>query len=121
MARLAAIPYDRGEILTILRYRRTEQYRPHYDFLDPDDPDLVAHGQRVRTALLYLNDGYEGGETYFLMPRLAFPGKTGDVLVFDNIDQTGAPDLSARHAGMPVTAGEKWLATLWFRDRKFAP
>ncbi|MFZ5616121.1 MAG: 2OG-Fe(II) oxygenase [Pseudomonadota bacterium] len=120
MARLAGIPYSHGETLTILRYRPGEEYRPHHDFLAHDDPDLPLHGQRVRTALLYLNEDYEGGETHFLTPNLKFTGKTGDVLIFDNVDETGAPDVSARHAGRPVIRGEKWLATLWFRDRPFA-
>lgn len=120
MARLAGMPYAHGEALTILRYRPGEEYRPHHDFLAPDDTDLPLHGQRVRTALLYLNEGYEGGETHFLSPDLKFAGKTGDVLIFDNVDDAGAPDVSARHAGRPVIRGEKWLATVWFRDRPFA-
>ncbi len=120
MANFAAIPYDRGEILTVLRYRPGEEYRPHHDFLDANDPDLAAHGQRVRTALLYLNDGYVGGETHFLSSGVKFAGTTGDILVFDNVDGKGAPDISARHAGMPILRGEKWLATLWFRDRPFS-
>jgi prolyl 4-hydroxylase len=120
MALAAGAPYANGEALAILRYRPGEQYRPHQDYLDKDDPDLQARGQRVRTALLYLNDGYAGGETQFVFPDLRFAGKTGDVLVFDNVDEHGEPDRLARHAGLPVTSGEKWLATIWFRDRPFS-
>ena len=119
MARLADTPYENGESLMVLRYRPGEEYRPHHDFLGPNEPDLKTRGQRFRTALLYLNDGYEGGETHFLSPDVKVAGKTGDVVVFDNVDEKGAPDVSARHAGRPVTRGEKWLATLWLRDRPY--
>jgi prolyl 4-hydroxylase len=121
MARLAGTPYAHGESLMILRYRPGEEYRPHHDFLAPGDPDLERRGQRARTALLYLNDGYRGGETHFLQPGIAFPARAGDILVFDNVDDEGAPDISARHAGRPVQSGEKWLASLWFRDRPYRP
>ncbi len=117
MARLADAPYENGESVMVLRYRPGEEYRPHHDFLGPNEPDLKTRGQRFRTALLYLNDGYEGGETHFLAPDVKVAGKTGDIVVFDNVDEKGAPDVSARHAGRPVARGEKWLATLWFRDR----
>lgn len=121
MARLAETPYAHGESLMILRYRPGEEYRPHHDFLAPGEPELTRCGQRVRTALLYLNDGYRGGETHFLQSGVAFSGRRGDILIFDNVDDEGAPDVSARHAGRPVQSGEKWLASLWFRDRPYRP
>ncbi|NWG91369.1 MAG: 2OG-Fe(II) oxygenase [Parvularculaceae bacterium] len=120
LARLARLPHEHGEALTILRYRPGEQYHPHHDFLGPNDPDLYVHGQRIRTALLYLNEGFIGGETHFLAPNIKFAGRSGDALVFHNVDDAGAPDVSARHAGLPVLRGEKWLASLWLRDRPFA-
>lgn len=119
MARLAEIPYSHGEPLSILRYRPGQEYRPHHDFLSGNDPDLKAHGQRLKTALAYLNDGYAGGETHFLSPDIRFAGKTGDVLIFSNVDDGGEPDFSARHAGLAIGKGEKWLASLWLRDRPF--
>lgn len=120
MARLADAPYRNGETVLVLRYRPGEEYRPHHDFLGSNEPDLQRRGQRIRTALLYLNDGYEGGETHFLAPNIMIAGKAGDIAVFDNVDEKGAPDISARHAGKPVRRGEKWLATLWFRDRPYS-
>jgi prolyl 4-hydroxylase len=120
LAQIAGIPYLHGEPLSILRYLPGQEYRPHYDFLTANDPDLAAHGQRLKTALLYLNDGYQGGETRFLKPGLSFAGRTGDVLVFDNVDETGAPDYDTIHAGLGVERGEKWLASLWLRDQPFA-
>jgi hypothetical protein len=121
LARLAAIPFEQAEPLNVIRYRKGEEYRPHHDFLGPGEEDLRKRGQRVRTGLIYLNEGYCGGETHFLSPDLKVSGRSGDVLVFDNVDAAGMPDVSARHAGLPISDGEKWLASVWYRDRPYTP
>jgi prolyl 4-hydroxylase len=89
-----------GEPLTVLRYGPGQQYRPHLDTL-PDQSN-----QRVRTAILYLNDGYHGGETAFPLLGISVRVGTGDLLVFDNVDAAGMPEPRSRHAGLPVTAWE---------------
>jgi prolyl 4-hydroxylase len=119
MADLAETPYSHGEPLSILRYLPGQEYKVHYDFLSPNDPDLAAHGQRMKTALLYLSEGYVGGETHFIEPNVQFAGAAGDILIFHNADEGGKTDPSSRHAGRPVEAGEKWIASLWLRDRPF--
>ena len=77
-------------------------------------------GQRLWTALVYLNDGFEGGETHF--PRLDYSVKPrlGRLLVFQNTYRGSdiKHDL-AEHAALPVISGEKYAFNLWFRERKF--
>ncbi|MBX3560371.1 MAG: 2OG-Fe(II) oxygenase [Sphingomonas sp.] len=104
-----------GEPLHMLRYRPGEEYRPHVDALPGE------RNQRVWTALVYLNHDYQGGETAF--PELGFKvrGGTGDVLVFGNVLEDGRGDMRTLHAGLAVTAGEKWLATRWIRQRDYHP
>jgi len=114
----AGLADAQGEFLSVMRYRPGEQYRPHFDCIPPG-PDFDRNGQRIKTALLYLNDGYEGGETAFLVPRINVKGRAGDVAVFSNVTPDGRGDPASRHAGLPVTAGEKWLASKWFRERNF--
>lgn len=104
-----------GEPLQVLRYRPGQQYRPHFDAIDNAD------NQRVLTFLVYLNDDYEGGETEFLTTGLKVKGKKGDGLLFRNADSSGAPDPASHHAGLAVTAGEKFLASRWIRERQFTP
>jgi TPR repeat protein len=106
----------------VLHYAMGQQFAQHVDFFDEAIPNqaqqLAANGQRVATALLYLNDeGLEGGETDF--PRLGFKhrGKKGDALVFFNVDAAGKPDRQTLHAGLAPTRGEKWVVSQWFRDR----
>ena len=61
--RIAAIShsaYEDGEALALLRYSPGQEYRPHFDFVSG------ATNRRLQTALIYLNSGYEGGETHFV-------------------------------------------------------
>ncbi|MBL8543237.1 MAG: 2OG-Fe(II) oxygenase [Hyphomonadaceae bacterium] len=121
MAATTGLPNQFFELTNILHYSPGEQFRPHFDYLDPSNPslqaDLQARGQRVVTFLVYLNDDYEGGETEF--PRLdyRFKGNTGDALMFGNVDARGAPDPRTLHAGLPPTSGEKWLLSQWVRNK----
>lgn len=104
-----------GEPLTVLHYAPGQEYRPHVDTA----PQFT--NQRVKTVLLYLNEGYQGGETEFLFNRLKVKGRLGDALIFDNVLADGRPDPAAQHAGRPVKQGVKWLATRWIRARRFDP
>lgn len=104
-----------GEPLQILAYDAGQQYRPHLDAL----PGVA--NQRAWTMLLWLNDEYEGGETAFPEAGLTVRGKKRDALLFENVTADGRADPRARHAGLPVTAGRKWLATRWIRTRGLAP
>jgi prolyl 4-hydroxylase len=100
-----------GEPLQVLRYRPGQEYRPHFDALPTNE------NQRVLTMLVYLNSGYSGGETYFTRAGLKVAGKTGDALLFRNAGPDGSPDPNAEHAGLPVSSGEKYLASRWIRER----
>ena len=40
-------------------------------------------------------------------------GAIGDMLVFPNLGADGQRDDRMLHAGLPVTRGEKWLASRW--------
>lgn len=106
---------EQGEPLTVLRYRPGEQYRLHHDCL----PGEV--NQRGMTVICYLNDGFDGGATVFPAAGLEFRGEAGDAIVFRNTLPDGRADESSRHAGLPVTQGEKWIATRWIRHRDFDP
>ncbi|MFL6725842.1 MAG: 2OG-Fe(II) oxygenase [Sphingomicrobium sp.] len=100
-----------GEPLQVLRYRPGQEYRPHLDALP------TGENQRVLTMLVYLNEAYEGGETLFTRTGLKFTGTVGDALLFRNASPGGLPDHDAEHAGLPVTAGEKFVASRWIRER----
>lgn len=115
IARLSGTDVQHGEPLTLLEYRPGQEYRPHHDAL----PGMV--NQRVATMLLYLNQGYQGGQTHFTRPGLTVAGRGGDALLFLNTRPDGRPDPDAEHAGRPVTAGQKLLATRWIRAEPVDP
>jgi prolyl 4-hydroxylase len=115
--RLAAVTgtdWSQGEALSVLRYRPGQQFRPHVDALPG------THNQRIRTVLIYLNEGFSGGSTIFLRNKLKVTPRVGDAIIFDNVRADGSIDASTQHAGEPVTKGVKWLATRWIRARSFS-
>lgn len=117
LAAIAGLSVECGEFLSVLKYAPGEEYRPHFDWIPETGRDFAASGQRVMTALLYLNEDYEGGETHLMAPDIRFRGDPGDVLVFSNVTPDGGPDQASRHASVPVRAGTKWIASKWFRAR----
>jgi prolyl 4-hydroxylase len=104
-----------GEPLHVLRYVPGQEYKPHLDAL----PGTA--NQRRWTVLVYLNEGYRGGETRFDELGLCAKGDPGDALVFRNVLDDGRGDPRTRHAGLPVEQGVKWLATRWIRERPYDP
>ena len=104
-----------GEPLQMLCYAPGQEYRPHVDAL-PGEAN-----QRHWTMLVYLNEGYAGGETRFERLGFAAKGGPGDALLFRNVTPDGRGNPRTQHAGLPVTEGVKWLATRWIRQGPYAP
>jgi prolyl 4-hydroxylase len=122
--RLAAFggrPTATMEAPQVFHYAVGQQFALHDDFLEEDvaghAAQLARRGQRVQTLLIYLNDGYEGGETDFPLLGLKVKGRKGDALMFTNVMADGSPERRMRHAGLAPIAGEKWLFSQWVRDR----
>ena len=113
IARLTGTASEAGEPLHILQYAPGDQFRLHHDAI------RGASNPRVSTALVYLNDGYEGGETVFPELGIRFAGRRGDMLIWRNADAQGRALPETVHAGEPVRAGEKWVASRWIRARPF--
>ena len=117
-SRLAAVTgtqIEQGEPLAVLRYRPGQQYRLHHDCLPGET------NQRNMTAIVYLSDKFGGGETLFETLGQSFKPAVGDAIIFLNVLENGRPDERSRHAGLPVTSGEKWIATRWIRQFTFDP
>jgi prolyl 4-hydroxylase len=104
---------EQGEPLQVLRYRPGGEYRPHFDAI----PGFA--NQRAMTMLVWLNEDYGGGETFFPTPGLKLKGRAGDAILFRNTGADGRRDPAAGHAGLPVTAGEKLIASRWIRESAF--
>lgn len=123
VAQISGLPWTHQEMLCVLFYAPGQEYKPHHDFLVPDkdgrNEQLEKSGQRVGTFMIYLNEDYAGGETEFLNLDLKFRGAQGEGLYFENMLADGSGDERTLHTGLPVTSGNKWLASKWIREKPF--
>lgn len=121
IARLLNWPVENGEGFQVLHYRPGAEYKPHYDYFDPDEPGtptiLQRGGQRLATLVMYLSEPARGGGTTFPDAGLEVAPVRGNA-VFFNYDRPH-PSTRTLHGGAPVIEGEKWVATKWLREREF--
>lgn len=124
ISKLVKIPLQQAESFQIVHYGPGQEYKPHFDAWDEDSDRgrrcMERGGQRLITALLYLNHVEAGGATGF--PKLGIDVRPlpGNLLLFHNCYAgTNRKHENSLHGGMPVTAGEKWAANLWFRERDY--
>jgi len=142
IAKFAMIPVENGEDIQVLSYKNGQRYDAHHDIGDlktASGKALAAEGgQRVATALMYLSDVDDGGETVFPLTEwpqgdkrayqkwsecgsmgVAVKPHKGDVLLFYSVDMLGNIDEYSMHAACPVTKGHKWTATKWIHQTSF--
>ncbi len=104
-----------SEQLQVLKYKEGGFYTPHQDaFYDEPNPRTV-------TAIIALNDDYEGGETEFPNLGKKFKLNKGDVLLFNNFTDWGYQTPKSLHGGRPVKSGEKWICNLWIHRYPYNP
>lgn len=122
-ARIAALvnwPLENGEGLQLLCYGPGAEYRPHYDYFDPERPGghvaLRRGGQRVASLVMYLNTPLCGGATIFPDAKFDVSAVKGNA-VFFSYDRPH-PMTASLHGGAPVVEGEKWVATKWLREHR---
>jgi len=124
IADLIGFPLKNAESYQVVYYTGGTQYNDHHDAFDHETEEGRKHlergGQRIYTALGYLNDVEEGGATEFKDLNISVKPKKGSLLVWKNI-LPGTTKLhpDSLHAGRPVTKGEKYAFNLWFRENKF--
>ena len=122
-ASLVGIPVEFHEPPNVISYEPGQEFSLHTDFIDPRAPEfrqeLEVLGQRTATVVTYLNDDFEGAETWFPDANVKYRGKTGDAIVFSNVLRDGSPDFNTRHAGLPPTSGRKWVLSQWIRTKPF--
>ncbi|MCO4892221.1 2OG-Fe(II) oxygenase [Cupriavidus sp. WGtm5] len=123
IAALTGVPAEHGEGLQILNYKPGGEYQPHFDYFNPQRPgearQLSVGGQRIATLVIYLNTPEAGGATAFPRVGLEVAPVKGNAVYFSYLLPDGTLDDRTLHAGLPVAAGEKWIATKWLRERPY--
>ncbi len=117
------LPIENMEDLHVVRYNVGGQYKDHHDFFHPGEPyypgEVSRGGQRVKSIIFYLNDDFEGGETDFPKMSITVKPIKSKTIIWDNINEDGTLDYDSIHAGLPVTKGVKYIATIWIRENIF--
>ncbi len=122
IADIVGLPLEQAENFQVIRYQSGQEYRPHFDAYDHQTErgqrTMQNGGQRLVTALCYLNGVEQGGETAFPKLEIKVAPKPGRLLIFENCE--AGSDIRtplSLHAGLPVEKGVKWAFNLWFRQR----
>ncbi len=121
ITRLTGIDPTHGETIQGQRYAVGQQFKPHHDFFytnQPYWPEMDRQGgQRTWTAMIFLNEPEAGGQTFFPNAKVRVTPRTGNLLLWNNLDQYGEPNTFSLHTGCPVEAGIKYVITKWYRER----
>jgi predicted 2-oxoglutarate/Fe(II)-dependent dioxygenase YbiX len=87
----------------MLKYSSGEEYKVHYD-------GATETGRHV-SAILYLNDEYEGGEIEFPAFKIKIKPQAGMLIMFPS-------NFAYRHVAHPVISGTKYAMVTWLHDRE---
>lgn len=106
--------------ISFVKYEKGDEYKEHYDsYGNLKDFPNVESGDRVKTAILYLNDNYVGGETKFSFENIKIKSSAGDLLVWDNLNKDGTLNRRTLHSGLSIIEGTKYIIVVWIRERQF--
>ncbi|MBN8649115.1 MAG: 2OG-Fe(II) oxygenase [Caulobacterales bacterium] len=84
--------------------------KPHADNIEPDGgPNISSH--RNFSSIIYLNDDYEGGQTYFPSLGVRVAPKAGTLVLF------GA-GYEFVHGVTKITKGKRYIYSGWFTTDK---
>lgn len=123
ISKIINVPVENFEQLHVVKYEIGGEYKVHHDYFhantDSFEENMKRGGQRTHSALIYLNDDFEGGETDFpKIPYKAIP-KKNKLIIWKNVDENNKVEYNSLHAGLPVTDGTKYIAIFWVRGEKF--
>ena len=89
---------------SLLKYSKNQEYKKHYD-----GGTII---QRAISAVVYLNDNYEGGELAFPHFDVKIKPEAGMLILFPS-------NYAYAHIAHPVTSGTKYALVTWIRDQPY--
>ena len=119
------------------KYEPNQEYKGHYDVCDIDKCNSEHKSEckldyenmgsyRYMTVIIYLNDDFNEGETYFNKLNTKIKPKTGKALVFFSCELDNDSLVNGKckrieesmHAGLKVKNGKKYILTKWVRIKE---
>lgn len=123
IAELTGIAPQNGELTQGQHYNESQTFRAHCDFMHESQSHWkIARregGQRVWTAMAYLDDEMVGGDTKFIRAGFSIKPVAGMLVLWSNMTRDGHPNWLTLHEGAPVEKGEKTIITKWYRERRW--
>ena len=119
VSEISGKPIINQERLQIVKYEKNGFYKAHYDAcnykIKKCEYENKKGGPRYITFLIYLNDDFKGGGTWF--PKLNFTTvpKKGDAILFYDTDYDGNIITNSLHQANDIIEGEKWVCNKWVR------
>ena len=106
--------YIYPEFSNLVYWGPDKELTPHCDNMHIHNSELEHNtAQRDYSAVLCLNEGYEGGHTIFPEHGKEYPGKTGRLIIFPS-------GRSHPHGVTEVTSGSRYTFSMWMtKDRKY--
>lgn len=126
---LLDVPLKNLEHLMISRYVEGGEYPHHYDsfFIQPNsiytkefyESNMNEGGQRMKTCVIYLNDDFKGGHTFFGRIYNSIQPEKGKLAYWANANEYGDTYVWSEHMGMKVESGTKWIAVCYIREKEY--
>ncbi len=91
------------EDYSMLKYSEGEEYKQHFD-------GLTQSGRSI-SAIVYLNNDYEGGEIEFPHFGVKIKPQPGMLILFPS-------NFAYSHIAHPITKGTKYALVTWLKDRQ---
>ena len=111
---LAPLGIKSIESIQCLEYQENQEFKAHFDTQHFSEEDSI----RNYTLIIYLNQDFEGGETYFPTFNHKIVPERGKAVLFPLLNNHGKVDRLSLHAGLPVSRGRKFMCNVWGRIPK---
>jgi prolyl 4-hydroxylase len=102
VSELSNISVSLQEPFHIVKYTSGGEYKPHFDGVF-----------RSKTALIYLNESFVGGETEFPKINRVIKPEVGKLVIWRNTLSNNKIDPDSFHSGRIVEFGTKYIAVIW--------
>jgi len=108
-------PLKNMEHLQLVKYDIGGYFKEHYD---PEPYFTSDTNDRIYTFIIYLNDNFDGGTTYFKELNKNIIPKKGKAVLFKSLDNNGKLLKKSLHQGSEVTKGIKYMCNKWIHVNK---